>query len=59
MNCWTIGCLISIKMLFQTIMTGVDVIVCAIIGIVSCKINEFGIAIEIVLNSTGNKQLTS
>ena len=53
-----IGCLILIKMHFQTMRNGVDVIVCATIGIVSWKRNELGIAIEIVLNLTENKPLT-
>jgi len=59
MNYWKIGYLTLIKMLFQTMMNGADVIVCAIIGIVSCKRNELGIAIEIALSSIENKQSTS
>jgi len=55
MSYWTTGCLILIKMHFQTTMNGVAVIVCAIIGIVSCKRNELGIVIVAALHSTESK----
>ncbi len=54
-----IGYLILITMPFRTMMNGVDVIVCAIIGIASWKRNEDGTAIKIVLSSIENKQSTS
>ena len=56
---WMIGYLILITMPFRTMMNGVDVIVCAIIGIASWKRNEDGTAIKIVLSSIENKQSTS
>lgn len=53
-----IGWFILTKKPFQTMMHGADVIVCAIIGIVSWQRYVLGMVVKIALNSTESKPLT-